>query len=312
MTARRSDAKKHAGEEETSSGLWRATGATAQGAQHRREDRPNEDAFGWWPTGWDDAGNVVVAVADGHGHARGLRAHAGASLAVDAALAVGRSRLEEPTPASGAHHLVRHLPEELTTAWRALVRADLSRNPLREEELAGLAARAGAGDRRAVESAPEVAYGTTLLVALATARQLAIAQVGDGDILVVSSEGRTCRPLMRDAAQVANRTWSLASSDAPARFRTACIGDRLAALVVLATDGYSNSFSDDVSFEQVGPDLLDLVHGRGLDAVGESLPEWLATTSEEGSGDDVTVALAARGPLGSRAVAGPVIGEASS
>ena len=45
-------------------------------------------------------------------------------------------------------------------------------------------------------------------------------------------------------------------------------------------------------FEQVGTDLLLMIQQSGFDLVMQHLPDWLKAASQQGSGDDVTVALA--------------------
>ena len=59
-------------------------------------------------------------------------------------------------------------------------------------------------------------------------------------------------------------------------------------LVLLATDGYANSFREDRGFLKVGTDLLGMLRSDGLDHVKANLGDWLRETSEGGSGDDIT------------------------
>ncbi|MEP7199158.1 MAG: PP2C family serine/threonine-protein phosphatase, partial [Chloroflexota bacterium] len=66
------------------------------------------------------------------------------------------------------------------------------------------------------------------------------------------------------------------------------------ALIVLATDGYANSFADENGFLQVGSDLLELIRSDGLDAVNANLSAWLDEASQLGSGDDITLAIVSR------------------
>ena len=66
------------------------------------------------------------------------------------------------------------------------------------------------------------------------------------------------------------------------------------ALLLLATDGYANSFRDDAGFLRVGADLLDMIRTEGIEKVEDSLDAWLTEASELGSGDDITLALLCR------------------
>ena len=63
---------------------------------------------------------------------------------------------------------------------------------------------------------------------------------------------------------------------------------------MLSTDGYANCFGDDESFFKVGADFLSYLRSKGPGFVGEKLEEWLRQSSYDGSGDDITVGLAAR------------------
>ena len=64
-----------------------------------------------------------------------------------------------------------------------------------------------------------------------------------------------------------------------------------AALLLLATDGYGNSYEDDAAFEEIGPDYLALLRRVGPERVAAGLPGWLAEITRTGSGDDITLGL---------------------
>ena len=65
-------------------------------------------------------------------------------------------------------------------------------------------------------------------------------------------------------------------------------------LILLATDGYANSFREDAGFLKVGSDLLGIIRTDGLDKVNENLETWLTETSKAGSGDDITLGILCR------------------
>ena len=90
------------------------------------------------------------------------------------------------------------------------------------------------------------------------------------------------------------QTTSLCSPDAWRHVRTPTCAYRCAQLVLLATDGYANSFVDQGGLLQAGGDMLTAIRDEGLAAVSRQLPAWLRATSAAGSGDDITVALAVR------------------
>jgi serine/threonine protein phosphatase PrpC len=65
-------------------------------------------------------------------------------------------------------------------------------------------------------------------------------------------------------------------------------------LILLATDGYANSFVNEAAFLQVGTDILEMIRADGLEAVQESLETWLSEASQAGSGDDITLGILCR------------------
>jgi hypothetical protein len=66
------------------------------------------------------------------------------------------------------------------------------------------------------------------------------------------------------------------------------------ALILLATDGYANSFVNEEAFLQVATDIWEIIRDEGLATVTENLEGWLERASQEGSGDDITLGLLCR------------------
>ena len=66
------------------------------------------------------------------------------------------------------------------------------------------------------------------------------------------------------------------------------------ALIMVSTDGYANSYRDDAGFLKVAPDILAMIRSAGTETVRAELGGWLAETSAEGSGDDITLGLIVR------------------
>ena len=160
-----------------------------------------------------------------------------------------------------------------------------------EEEDAVVRAR-----RRPAPAGATRAYGTTLIAALAVGRELVLLlQCGDGDVLAVAGDGTVDRPLPADERSFGNETASLCLPEAWTEFRSRLLdaGD-LPDLLLLATDGYANSYAGDEAFRDVARDLLVAVGRDGGEAVGAALPAWLGETSAGGSGDDITVGLMVR------------------
>src|SRR5262249_22929216 len=115
-------------------------------------------------------------------------------------------------------------PRRLGRRWREAVAddaRDLATNPSHpEQDHPGLYLRSG----------------TTLLVTLLVGDGLLVGQLGDGDILLVRSDGEVECPLAGDGGDVGTVTDSLCSPDAHLRWRTGALKPDLGGVLLLATD----------------------------------------------------------------------------
>ena len=181
------------------------------------------------------------------------------------------------------------LPREIWRAWCDAARRNVRRFPFTAAELD----RLDAAERDAVADNPLLAYGATLIAVAATEAFILYLQIGDGDVLAVSADGRVARPVPPDKRLRGNETTSLCSPDAWADFRTRLqpVGDQPPALILASTDGYANSFDSDKGFLDVGPDVLRMIRTQGSSRVSRQLQGWLEEASRCGSGDDVTLGV---------------------
>jgi Protein phosphatase 2C len=248
---------------------WVALGASVRGIVHLRRDQPNQDALAWSQPG----GPTVIAVADGHGSARHPRSGEGARFAVEIAVALIEDWLRSAPPEDDGEAL----PAALQAAWQRAVEHHLAENPVEDE-------------RPPEDFEGYELYGTTLLAAGSWRGRLLCLQIGDGDILALRRNGTLLRPLPESPDCFDNFTDSLCQEDAAERFRLALIDDDVA-LLLLASDGYGNSYEDDAAFEEIGPDYLALLQRVGPERVAAGLPGWLAEITRTGSGDDITLGL---------------------
>jgi serine/threonine protein phosphatase PrpC len=247
---------------------------------HERSGAPNQDAVA---TGLVDGGGLVIALADGHGASRHVRSDRGAAIAVEFAIEQARSAV---FARHSAEHPLVAATDRILAGWRARVLDDYQARPFTEQERR----RAGVD----LDDAPLIAYGATLLISVLAADQVHLAQIGDGDIVVVTEQGGVTTPVPGDSRLVADETTSLCGTNARADFRFATVPKANdATVVVLATDGYGLAFADANWRQTVGRDLLGAIRESGLDGVANQLPGWLADSARVG-GDDVTVAIAAR------------------
>ena len=264
---------------------WQAAGQSVRGAAHERSGMPNQDAICWRP---DSGSSLVLAVADGHGSSRYPRSHTGASLAVETATQLVHDFLSRQADAENLSLVKRAaeewLPRALVRAWREAVGEHIKANPLSEIELDALGRTNGDLTK---------AYGATIVTAAVAERFVLYLQLGDGEILTVSDRGAVSKPLVKDERLFANETTSLCTADAWSDFRVSFqpIAHEQPALILLATDGYPNSFRDEAGFLQVGPDILKTIRADGLGHVKDNLERWLSDSTRAGSGDDVTLGI---------------------
>lgn len=281
---------------------WHILGASVCGAAHVRAGRPNQDALAWLPT--EGAGStLVLALADGHGSARYFRSDVGAQLAVSTASTIVWELLHSQHDSSNLSALKRmaeeRLPQALVRAWEQAVQQHLAAAPFSDTERHTLAMQRGANEIARLEAHPVLAYGTTLLIVAVTPACIIYLQLGDGDMLTVTETGEVARPpIPADARLFANDTTSLCAPDAwrDCRVYFQTLSGPPPALILVATDGYGNSFRDEAGFLAVGTDLLDILRTDGLPAINTNLPTWLTEASQAGSGDDITVGLLYRAP----------------
>jgi serine/threonine protein phosphatase PrpC len=251
---------------------WVAFGASVRGVLHLRRNQPNQDAIAW-SRGVAPGDPIVVAVADGHGSLSHPRSGDGARMAVEVAIPLLEDWLHSAPPEDDGSGL----PDAILAAWQSAVEAHLAAEPV-------------VPGRQPESFDAYLLYGTTLLAAGICGERKLCLQIGDGDILVLRPDGTVLKPLPESPDCFDNFTDSLCQDDAVERFRVARLDDEVA-LLLLASDGYGNSYVDDDEFEAIGPDYLALLNRVGAERVAAGLPGWLADITRGGSGDDITLGL---------------------
>jgi serine/threonine protein phosphatase PrpC len=275
---------------------WKVAHACVRGSAHQRSGLPNQDAVQCTVTPAAQGTVAVAVVSDGHGSPRHFRSQVGSSLAVSTVAATLQGFLRDSVATNGhvpfVPEQVHELERKIVSGWLAAVQSDLENNPFTQAELTTLEKEEGAEGRAAVANSPELAYGATLLAAAATDRVLLYLQLGDGEILSVNAQGATTRPLPPDDRLIANQTTSLCQPEAWRDFRSSWVTDgALPTLVLLSTDGYANSFRSDDDFLKIGQDYLEIIREQGIASLAEELPAILTEATQQGSGDDITLAI---------------------
>lgn len=135
-------------------------------------------------------------------------------------------------------------------------------------------------------------FGTTLLAVLVSPDYTLAFQIGDGAILSVDSTGHAERVLEPDARNFAGETLSLSGPQPWMQARLAVCSPRPGEqLLLVATDGYENSYPTEESFLAVGPDYLTLIREQGFFGLASQVGGFLERVTSGGCGDDVTLGL---------------------
>jgi hypothetical protein len=278
---------------------WLVLTASERGASHVAIKSPNQDAVATERAG---TCGVVAAVADGHGHSRHLRSARGSRLAVKIGCEVAQEladqiegnseyfsqRAPDGTDGGLAGKLARLAEEFLVPAivgrWRDAALADVEADPFTEAEQ----------DLRHPGDDGVIAYGSTLLLGIALLDWLILAQIGDGDVVAVRSDGQAVQPVPGDPLLDGLVTTSLCGTDPQSDFRIAVVDTAREPLiaVLLATDGYGNAQVIEAWPAAFSKDLAWMLAERDLQWLASQLPAWAARcASADGSADDTTVAL---------------------
>ena len=260
--------------------MWQIIAESVKSANHPL----NQDAKKYFIP--KDKEYVVVAVADGHGSKKCFRSNVGSEFAVEVLINNFRKHFSSNTfdnLQAGFSVTKDNLAKTIHRQWMEKVRNHLANNPFSpEEELIDVK----------VLNNQVISYGTTLLGALIAKNYIIYLQLGDGDILVVN-DNEVTRPIPKDENLIANETYSLCDKEAHSLFRfyyQPVIG-QLPDLILLSTDGYSNSFPNDNEFYKTALDYNNLYKEEGMSFIRKNISGWLKDTTVHGSGDDLTAIL---------------------
>lgn len=286
-----------------------AFGVSRRGASHKRSSSPCQDAH--LLTDMSIAGYpmFLAAVADGHGSKEHDKSHVGAHLALQATvqslgwLLLGFSKdVEGPfdgcicgqEPAlpltesefsdkkKSAHEYIarfeNYFSKLVCRTWNDLIRFHDREVSNSEETISG--------------SSLSKRYGTTLLVSALIGDFILLAQIGDGDICLLTEKGELKIPFSfkSDCDLVAGETNSLCSENASKLFKVKTMPRDDILMVALSTDGLRNSYEEDGSFRNLLFKMLENIQFYGVKTATNVLPQNLDHFSAQGSGDDITLA----------------------
>ncbi|MCT0249411.1 protein phosphatase 2C domain-containing protein [Synechococcus sp. CS-205] len=270
------------------------------GAAHQRQGRPCQDAVASAQCHSRDHQPVqVMALADGHGGERYPYSDVGSTLACEQALLAVEEHLREcallgaqaPRANEWARWLEAELPQRIHSRWLAEVLDHWQRQ-------AALApAQTAAAEAQGSEDQVPLSYGTTLGLVVMAPGWWGYTGLGDWDLVQVGPGGEAVL-LSEEAPQEGGgeATGSLCLEQAPRMFRSGLkpIEHRGAAFgLLLSTDGIRKSCATDTDFLALAAHLIATPGTGASDALAANLEQ----ITSEGSGDDVSVAMALHGTL---------------
>lgn len=291
---------------------WSLIGSSVQGFSHIRSNKKNQDSLLIYPNDTTAIPPIIIALADGHGGDKYYLSDIGAKLAVESAIEVIKDFLHNPLTNNIGQDNIELFNKiiketvclDIVKRWRKLV-FDQEKE---ESKFQNNISKQSEKNRPSESEKQLEPYGSTLLIAIIFQNFGTFIQLGDGDILVLYWKDKIVRPIPKDENLIANETYSLCLPGAGHYFKVNSLlfnenllnDDKLPvmpSLIMLSTDGYSNSYSSDESFEKVPIDIYGIIYenpdgfDEGIQKINDDLNLWLQETSEFGSGDDITVGL---------------------
>ncbi|MCJ8331864.1 MAG: protein phosphatase 2C domain-containing protein [Lentisphaeria bacterium] len=254
-------------------------GSSRQGSSHKLREQPCQDS--WSIRRLHTNPQVLaMAVADGHGAKVHDLSEFGSQLAVDAAIDEFEDLLAK---AGGDQEKIITLffdeyCKNLVRRWYKYVQRDA------EDRL----------DKK-IEAVEDLLtatrrYGTTLLTAFVVNDAILLAQIGDGDSILLRPDGLVDLHQEQDAPElVGSMTFSMASDNADILFKTSVMPRTPGGILFLSTDGMANSFVNKDQYHIFYKSMLEHVKRTGFNTLTNSIDYWLDYLSENGSGDDISL-----------------------
>ena len=246
------------------------------GAAHQRRGQPCQDASLSVSLRSRHGKLQLMAVADGHGSALYGLSHRGSALACQVAQQAVETALVQ-TPLADHQRWLQLLERELAASiqqqWRHAIKADWFEH--------------SQGNDQAFSP---LSYGTTLGLVLLAPEWWGCTGIGDWDLVGVTRQG-TAELLSEELGHRGSEaTGSLCQPPEQQHWQQRArleLGSPLRALV-LSTDGVRKSCATDADYLHLCAGVVDLHNS-------DELEEGLARITAEGSGDDVSLAIARRG-----------------
>ena len=266
------------------------------GASHVRQNKPNQDHGKCDFLIFGDEILHILSVSDGHGSERSFRSDQGSRIAVESTIKVLKEIFFKNLSVSELKTQSDFIIGRIIHYWKQEVKQHFYKNTLTESE-ATLFDEQNHTEEQVTENI-ERAYGATLLLAVITPNYVLYLQIGDGNIYAIEASGKSNIPFQPDSTIIGNDTHSLCEKDVRKYIQIKIVPhDDLPNFVFLTTDGLPNSFATDDEFSSAVEGIYKTICEYGLETVCEEIPRWLQEYTEQGSGDDITIAFYYRNRL---------------
>ena len=173
----------------------------------------------------------------------------------------------------------------LVFTWRETVKKHFKQNPFLETEINNFSPEI----INELKQNPHIAYGSTLIFAIACDENLFIIKIGDGEVRICT-ENNIISPMPNAEEFAFGKTTSLCNSDASAHIQNCIISLSMVKSCVISTDGVINSFETEEHFNDFCEKLSNECE-NDIAAFKKQLEDFLPKLTEQGSGDDVSVAI---------------------
>ena len=268
-----------------------ALDARCRGFSHINDGKPCQDSC----ESFADNYIGLAIVADGHGGDKYIRSAQGSHEAVFRskifAYKMIKGNLESFIKKKDTKAIEKNLAllkSHIIREWREVVANHYALNPLTADELS-LCEKAKIQFPVKETEIPTL-YGTTLLVCgyIEKYHFWFALQIGDGKTVIIKEDGSVFSPPeLENEKQGFGVTSSLCSKDAGTDFRYAYGFEKIAGILAM-TDGMTDSFD----LEKL-PDFLLSIKDNALQDAEKTKTEltaYLPKLSEQGSGDDISIA----------------------
>lgn len=213
----------------------------------------------------------TYVISDGHGGEAYVHSDRGSALAVQAAEQIATrfmliAKGSVKTRQKQFEHIVR---EQLRSTWISEI---MSSWPERDIP-------------------PDIVrkHGATLIMGVVFRNHLHIAQMGDGEVLMINRTGKSIFLEEPEEGPISTKVTSLCGKHSDRHWKFGCMPVRRIGFLMMSSDGLINSFARNSEYVRFARIIQDRLLRFPPETVQAALSGWLSDISKQGSGDDVSV-----------------------